>query len=170
MRGTFAFKGMYSMTTILDASDSKTLVVSLDSQKATYAKVCVDCGSTFQAQRSTAKYCQTKCRVAAAKSSPAHVRYKVKQKRRRYLRHIEYTNDKMSQMYLHNNLGSFCGSVIKNVQPLKERPLVGQKETLASILVKIRGDADNEFWVRQKQSRMKSHEVQQTYQRQESRI
>jgi hypothetical protein len=111
------------MATILDTSDSKTLVVSLDSKNATYAKQCVHCGSTFQARRSTAKYCETKCRVGAAKSSPAHARYKAKQKRRRYRRHIEYTNDKMSQMYLHNNLGSFCGSVIKHVQPLKKRPL-----------------------------------------------
>lgn len=113
----------FSMTTILDASDSKTLLVSLDTKNATYAKACVNCGSTFQAQRSTAKYCEAKCRVAAAKSSPAHARYKVKQKRRRYLRHIEYTHDKMFQMYLHNTLGSFCGSVIKHVQPLKKRPL-----------------------------------------------
>ena len=101
---------------------TQTLEVSQDAKKATYAN-CHHCGSEFSARRSTAKFCGVNCRVAAAKSSPAHARYKEKQKRRRYLRHLEYTKDKMSQMYLHSALGTFCGTVLQNVQPLKKRPL-----------------------------------------------
>src|SRR6202034_804653 len=79
------------------APELDSLVVSPDAKNATYAKDCAHCGTSFPAQRSTAKYCGANCRVAAAKSSPAHVRYKEKQKRRRYLRHLDYTHDKMAQ-------------------------------------------------------------------------
>ena len=104
-------------------AEGNALLVCQIAKKATYAKNCFYCGTSFEAQRSTAKFCKVACRVANAKLSPAHTRYKAKQKRRRFLRHLEYTQEKMRFMYLHSALGNYSGHRNKHVQPLMSRPL-----------------------------------------------
>jgi hypothetical protein len=66
--------------------------------------------------------------VAAGKSSPVHVRYKAKQKRRRDRRHLQYTDDKMAQMYLHSSLEV-------SAAPLSDT-LTVEKATIAKNLAK----------------------------------